>query len=140
MTTPVLAIVSDAAIDRAQLLEFVSHDSAGAISSFLGVVRNVDGGKEVNELNYEAHPGAQKVVETIAGEIAHKFDLLAVAVAHRFGNLSVGDDAFVAVVSSMHRRAALDACDELVERVKAEIPIWKHQVFSDGTDEWVNSA
>ena len=140
MTTPVLAIVSDAAINRTQLLDFVGNSSAGAIASFFGIVRDVDGGKSVDELNYEAHPGAQKVVANIAADIATKFDVAAIAVAHRFGNLVVGEDAFVAVVSAMHRRAALDACNELVERVKAEIPIWKHQVFTDGTDEWVNSA
>ena len=140
MTTPVLALVSDQQIDRAQLLDFVSISSAGAIASFFGVVRDIAEGKSVSELNYEAHPTAQSVVESIAQEVASKFDVLGIAVAHRFGNLAVGDDAFVAVTSAMHRAAALDACNELVERVKAEIPIWKHQVFADGTDEWVNSA
>jgi molybdopterin synthase catalytic subunit len=140
VTTPVLALVSDQQIDRARLLDFVSNSSAGAIASFFGVVRDVADGKSVSELNYEAHPTAQSIVETIAKEVASKFDVLGIAVAHRFGNLVVGDDAFVAVTSAIHRAAALDACDELVERVKAEIPIWKHQVFSDGTDEWVNSA
>lgn len=140
MTTPVLAIVSDTAISRAELLDFVANDSAGAIASFFGVVRNIDDGKAVSQLNYEAHPHAQHVVESIAQELAAKHNVVAIAVAHRFGSLAVGDDAFVAVVSAMHRRAALVACDELVERVKAEIPIWKHQLFADGTDEWVNSA
>lgn len=140
MTTPVLAIVSEQPISRAELLDFVAHNSAGAIASFFGVVRDIAEGKSVSELNYETHPTAQAVVEKIAQEIAKEFDLLGIAVAHRFGNLVVGDDAFVAATSAMHREAALDACDALVERVKAEIPIWKHQVFADGSDEWVNSA
>lgn len=140
MTAPVLAIVSEAPINRTQLLDFVANDSAGAISSFFGVVRNTDGGKSVAELNYEAHPSANEVVKTIATDLASKHKLLAIAVAHRYGRLTVGDDALVATVSAMHRQAALSACEELVERVKSEIPIWKHQVFADGSDEWVNSA
>ena len=140
MTLPILAVVSDQPLNRARLLDAVKHDSAGAIASFFGVVRNIDGDKAVTQLNYEAHPQAQQVVQAIAREVQEKYSLLGIAVAHRYGSLEVGDDAFVAVVSAMHRRAALDACDEVVERVKAEIPIWKHQQFADGTDEWVNSA
>jgi molybdopterin synthase catalytic subunit len=132
--------MSDEPINRAALLDIVAHESAGAVASFFGVVRNVDGQRLVDQLNYEAHPQAQQVVAGIAREVQDKYELLGIAVAHRYGSLQVGEDAFVAVVSAMHRRAALDACDELVERVKAEIPMWKHQQFSDGTDEWVNSA
>ena len=140
MTVPVLAVVGDKPINRAELLDVVRHDGAGAIASFFGVVRNIDGDKSVVQLNYEAHPQAQQIVQAIAEEVQQKYSLLGIAVAHRYGSLHIGEDAFVAVVSAMHRRAALDACDELVERVKAEIPIWKHQQFADGTDEWVNSA
>jgi len=74
----------------------------------------------------------------VAEEIAADPDVIAVAVSHRVGPLEVGDVALAAAVATAHRAAAFAACARLVDRVKESLPIWKHQVFSDGTDEWVN--
>jgi molybdopterin synthase catalytic subunit len=72
--------------------------------------------------------------------VAERFDVIAVAVAHRTGALEIGDCALAAAVSAAHRGDAFAACSALVEETKARIPVWKHQFFSDGTDEWVNCA
>jgi len=112
----------------------------GAVVSFAGDVRNNDGGKVVTSLTYEIHPSAQAVLQEIVTEIAAKHDLGNVAVAHRYGPIAIGESAFVVAVSSRHRGPAFAACTELVDEVKARLPIWKYQVFADGSDEWVNCA
>jgi molybdopterin synthase catalytic subunit len=93
----------------------------------------------VKLLEYEAHPSAEAVLREVAAETAADPAVHAVAVSHRVGRLEVGDVALVAAVSSAHRAAAFAACARLVDEVKARLPVWKHQVFSDGTDEWVNA-
>lgn len=117
----------------------VSHSGAGAVVSFAGVVRDHDHGRQVRELRYEAHPSAAAVLATVADEaVAADPTLYAVAVGHRIGGLAIGDAALVVSVSCAHRGAAFDACRRLVDEVKRRLPVWKHQVFADGTDEWVN--
>ena len=76
----------------------------------------------------------------MAAEIAAREGVIAVAVSHRIGLLGVGDIALAAAVSAAHRREAFDACIDLVDEVKHRIPVWKRQVFVDGSDEWVGSA
>ena len=127
-------------------LDFAAHEKAviearaGAVVSFQGVVRDHDGGRGVTLLEYEGHPTAEKILREVADEIAAEPDVYAVAVSHRVGPLRIGDVALAAAVSSAHRAAAFAACARLVDEVKARIPVWKRQVFADGTDEWVNCA
>ena len=111
---------------------------AGAVVSFQGVVRDHDHGRSVVRLDYEGHPSAEAVLREVAAEVAADPDVYAVAVSHRVGSLRIGDVALVAAVSTAHRAAAFAACARLVDEAKARLPIWKHQVFEDGTDEWVN--
>ncbi|GIJ50790.1 molybdenum cofactor biosynthesis protein MoaE [Virgisporangium aliadipatigenens] len=118
----------------------VAHPGAGAVVTFQGVVRDHDGGRGVHELEYEAHPSARDVLVAVAEEIAAAPEVYAVAVSHRVGPLKIGDVALVAAVSTAHRADAFAACARLVDEVKERIPVWKRQVFADGTDEWVNSA
>ena len=92
----------------------------------------------VLELEYEGHPSAEAVLAEVAAEIAADPDVYAVAVSHRIGKLDIGDVALAAAVSTAHRAAAFAACARLVDEVKARLPIWKRQVFADGTEEWVN--
>jgi molybdopterin synthase catalytic subunit len=121
--------------------QLVSDPSSGAIALFSGDVRNHDGGKTVISLEYEAHPDAQKVLEAVTREVVSEFpNLTKVALAHRYGSIPIGESAFVVSVSAAHRESAFAACQKLVDEVKARIPIWKHQVFADGSDEWVNFA
>jgi len=116
----------------------VAHPAAGAVVSFSGVVRDHDGGRGVRELEYEGHPSAAAVLAEVAAEIAALPEVYAVAVSHRIGKLEIGEVALAAAVSTAHRAAGFTACARLVEEVKARLPIWKRQVFADGTEEWVN--
>ena len=135
-----LVEVSDAPLDAAEIERLVSDDRAGAVVSFRGNVRDHDHGRTVATLTYEAHPSAAAVLTEVAQEIDTRFDLVALAVAHRVGPLAIGDAALVAVVASAHRDEAFRACAALVDLTKERLPVWKHQVFVDGTDEWVNCA
>jgi molybdopterin synthase catalytic subunit len=137
-TGEVLAAVSDTALDVAAHEAFVAHAGAGATVVFCGVVRDTDGGRAVVELEYQGHPSAEQVLREIATEFAAEPDVLALAVSHRVGTLAVGDVALVAAVATPHRREAFLLCGRLVDEVKHRLPIWKRQVFTDGTDEWVN--
>ena len=118
--------------------EAVADHRAGAVVSFQGVVRDHDHGRAVAALEYEGHPSAVDVLGEIAEEIAADPEVYGVAVSHRLGRLAIGDVALVAAVSTAHRAAAFAACARLVDEVKARLPVWKRQVFTDGTDEWVN--
>jgi molybdopterin synthase catalytic subunit len=117
----------------------VADRRAGAVISFAGVVRDHDHGRPVTRLEYEAHPSAEAVLkEVVAAIVAGHPEVRGIAVSHRVGVLQVGDVALAAAVSTAHRRAAFAACAQLVDEVKARLPVWKRQVFADGTEEWVN--
>jgi molybdopterin synthase catalytic subunit len=133
-----IAEVHDAALDLAAHEQVVADPRAGAVVSFQGVVRDHDDGKDVTLLEYEGHPNSAAVLREVAGEIAADPEVYAVAVSHRVGVLQIGDVALVAAVSTAHRAAAFAACARLVDEAKARLPIWKRQVFADGTEEWVN--
>jgi molybdopterin synthase catalytic subunit len=136
--TAMLVSVSELPLDVAAHEAAVGHTGAGASVVFCGVVRERDHGRTVVELEYQGHPSAAEVLRDIATEISTDDDVLALAVSHRVGVLRVGDVALVAAVATAHRREAFDVCASLVEEVKRRLPIWKRQVFADGTDEWVN--
>lgn len=121
-------------------VERVHSDSCGAIFSFIGNVRAFDHGKEIASLSYEIHPMTEATLKEVVQEVADRHEVKHVSVAHRYGDIPIGEPAFIVAVSSEHRAEAFAACIELVDEVKARIPIWKHQVFADGTDEWVNCA
>jgi len=135
-----LVEVVDRSLDLAAIEAIVADDRAGAVVSFSGNVRDHDPGRDVPSLTYEGHPTAEAVLKDVAAEIADQFDVIALAVAHRVGSLAVGDAALIAVVATAHRDEAFAACSALVDLTKARLPVWKHQVFADGTDEWVNCA
>ena len=127
-------------INIEELRLLVAYSAAGASVVFTGDVRDNDHGRSVVALTYEAHPNAQAVLEEVAQEVSATHDVIAVAVAHRHGPIPIGEAALVAAASARHRQQAFDACVALVELTKERIPIWKHQQFDDGTDEWVNCA
>jgi molybdopterin synthase catalytic subunit len=119
----------------------VADAAAGAVVSFSGVVRNHDGGKNVVRLEYSAHPSASQTLAEVAAQVAAEADgVRAIAVSHRIGDLRIGDAALVAAVAADHRAAAFQTCARLVDLVKERLPVWKHQFFADGSEEWVNSA
>ena len=126
-----------------QLVADAAAGSAGAIVGFAGAVRNHDGdhASAVTTLSYSSHPSAPAVLAEVVDEVsASVAGVRAVAVSHRVGELDVGDVAFVVAVAADHRAPAFELCARLVDEVKARLPVWKHQLFADGSDEWVGSA
>ena len=111
---------------------------AGAVVCFSGVVRDHDHGRAVAALHYEGHPDAGRVMAEVVAEARTRPGVLGASARHRVGDLAIGDVAFVVAVSAAHRQEAFEACAWLVDEAKARLPIWKHQHFADGTDEWVN--
>lgn len=141
MTRILRAAVTDQVIDLLEHEQLVASEAAGAVVGFSGMVRNHDGGREVTRLEYSAHPHAEQILFEVLAEVAAAAPgVRAIAASHRIGSLQIGDAALVAAVSADHRAAAFDTCARLVDAVKDRLPVWKHQFFADGTDEWVNSA
>lgn len=134
-----VASVGEDAVSVAALIEAVEDLRCGAVVTFDGVVRDHDGGRGVERLEYTAHPGAADVMAEVAREIAERYPDTLVAVAHRYGPLEIGDSALACAVAAPHRKQAFVACDDLVDTVKQRLPIWKHQHFEDGEDEWVGA-
>lgn len=135
----VLADIRESPLSVDEVLDAVRHPRAGGIATFVGVVRERDHGRGVEALDYSSHPSAPQVLRELAGGLAAGGDVIRLAVLHRVGHLEIGDVAVVVAVSAVHRGAALDVCRELIDAVKAGVPIWKHQVFEDGSDEWVGT-
>lgn len=136
MSRVALSRMSAEPLDTAACLAAVTDERAGGIGLFVGVVRSDDHGKAVTSLTYEAHPTADRVLAEVCARIAAE-DVVAVAAEHRTGDLAIGDLAVVVAVSAVHRGEALAATHRLIDAVKDEVPIWKHQRFADGTTEWV---
>ena len=135
------AEVGEAPLDVAEHAALVDQAAAGAVVTFAGVVRDHDGGRSVRGLEYSAHPTAGKIVADVAADVAARSaGVRAIAVSHRIGPLVIGDVALACAVAADHRKEAFAACAELVDEVKRLLPVWKHQLFADGTDEWVGSA
>ena len=141
MTRVLRAEVTEAPISLSEHEDLVAGDEAGAVVGFAGVVRNHDGNRMVTRLEYSAHPSAQQALFEVLAEVAASAQgVRAIAASHRIGALEIGDAALVAAVAGDHRAAAFEACARLVDAIKERIPVWKHQFFADGSDEWVNSA
>ncbi|MDT7729604.1 MAG: hypothetical protein QOI21_6180 [Actinomycetota bacterium] len=142
-TVPVrvaLVQVVDAPLSVEEHARLVDDQAAGAVVTFGGVVRDHDGGRSVSKLYYEGHPSADEVLAEVVADLTSKWTgVRAVAVSHRLGALEIGDVALACAVAAEHRAEGFAACAELVDEVKARLPVWKHQRFTDGTDEWVNS-
>jgi molybdopterin synthase catalytic subunit len=135
------ADVGEAPLDVAEHAALVDQAAAGAVVTFAGVVRDHDGGRAVRGLEYSAHPTAKKIVAEVAADVAARATgVRAIAVSHRVGPLGIGDVALACAVAADHRKEAFAACAELVDEVKRLLPVWKHQLFADGSHEWVGSA
>ncbi|ORX98590.1 molybdopterin synthase catalytic subunit-like protein [Basidiobolus meristosporus CBS 931.73] len=120
-----------------ELIDLVKDDGAGAISTFLGTTRNVFEDKQVKTLSYEGYvPMAEKMLYQIIAEAREKWSLINCAIHHKIGEVPVGETSVIVVVSSKHRRASLEACHFLIDELKARVPIWKKEIFVDGTAIW----
>lgn len=141
------AVLSSEPISVDQAIAAVESDTAGAVVSFSGVVRNHDGGKQVERLSYSAHPTAHQVMADVVARLVAEHtgegsstQPVRIWAAHRIGMLEIGDPALVCAVSAAHRGQAFAVCSELVDRIKEQVPIWKEQFFADGTVEWVGAG
>jgi molybdopterin synthase catalytic subunit len=136
-----LLAIRETALSVDEVFKAVGHDEAGGTALFVGTVRDHDGGSgaAVTGLGYSAHPTAEAEMRRIAEKVAADFPVRALAAVHRVGDLQVGDLAVVVAVSCPHRGEAFAACKRLIDDLKQEVPIWKHQSFADGTEEWVGA-
>ena len=136
-----LIAIRDTALAVDEVRAAIADPAAGGEVLFVGTVRDHDAEKGVTALSYSAHPSAEAELRRVTESIVAKYpDVIAVAAVHRIGDLDVGDLAVVVGVSCAHRAEAFHACHALIDELKATVPIWKHQRFTDGTDEWVGSA
>jgi molybdopterin synthase catalytic subunit len=134
-----LLAMRDEPLSVDEVLAAVSDPGAGGTCVFVGTVRDVDGGRGVHELDYTAHPSVDDVLRDVADDVVGAFPIRALAAVHRVGDLAVGDIAVVVAASAPHRGEAFDACRRMIDELKKRVPIWKHQLFDDGTEEWVGS-
>lgn len=139
MTVVRLLGLRAAPIDPAEVLAAVDDDGAGGVVSFVGRVRDQDGGRAVTSLEYVAHPEAEVALRRVADAVAADLPVRALAAVHRVGLLAVGDIAVVVAAAAAHRGEAFVAAQRLIDDLKATVPIWKRQEFATGQDEWVGS-
>ncbi|MFL6239090.1 MAG: molybdenum cofactor biosynthesis protein MoaE [Actinomycetes bacterium] len=118
-------------------LNAVGCAGAGGLGVFIGVVRDHDEGRQVQRLCYETHPSALDALVDVCAAVSERHDVLAIAAEHRTGELTVGEIAVVVAVAAAHRRPAIEATQDLIDTIKATVPIWKLQHFADGSSEWV---
>lgn len=135
----VLADIRETPLSVDEVVDAVRHPRAGGIATFIGVVRELDHGHGIESLDYTSHPSAPQVLRDIAERLTTGADVIRVAAVHRVGHLEIGDLAVVVAVSAAHRGTAFEVCRELVDTLKSAVPIWKHQIFDDGSDEWVGT-
>jgi molybdopterin synthase catalytic subunit len=140
-TPPTVRLVDlrEAPLDVAEVVASLDDAASGGLTLFIGRVRDHDHGLGVSGLEYSAHPSALDALRRVCADVAERFDVHAIAVVHRIGRLAIGDVAVVVATSSAHRGTSFDASRALIDTLKAEVPIWKHQQFADGTEEWVGT-
>ena len=126
-------------LDVAEVLAAVGDDAAGGVTLFVGAVRDHDAAKAVSHLDYTAHPTAAARLREVVEAVARRHPVTAVAAVHRVGELAIGDAAVIVAAAAAHRGESFDAARELIDDLKATVPIWKHQSFGDGTEEWVGT-
>jgi molybdopterin synthase catalytic subunit len=131
------AHVSEQPLSVDRMLAAVSEPHVGGVALFVGLVRNHDSGHDVRSLDYTHHPVAESMLRDCAARVAAHHEVSSIALEHRTGHLAVGDLAVVVAVGAVHRAEALAACAELIDDVKATVPIWKEQHFEGGRTEWV---
>lgn len=122
-----------------EVLAAVADPGAGGTCSFVGSVRQVDEGRQVTSLEYEAHPSVGDVLRAVAEKVVADVPVRALAAVHRVGHLEIGDVAVVVAAAAEHRNEAFVACRQMIDDLKREVPIWKHQRFTDGNEEWVGA-
>jgi MoaE-MoaD fusion protein len=130
-------VVTEEPLLLERVVEEVRDDGAGAIATFIGAPRNRSRGRTVLYLDYEAYEGmAEEMMERLAVDLAARYELKRIAIHHRIGRVEIGEPSVVIAVSAAHRKDALAACQEAIEILKAEVPLWKKEVYEGGA-EWI---
>lgn len=139
--TPVVRLVDirESPLDVGEVMAAMADAAAGGVTLFVGAVRDHDDNKAVTGLDYSAHPTALAQLRSVVERVAKEYDVLAVAAVHRVGRLAIGDAAVIVATAAAHRGEAFDASRALIDELKATVPIWKHQRFADGSEEWVGT-
>jgi molybdopterin synthase catalytic subunit len=138
---PIVRLVDlrETPLDVDEVLASLGDEESGGLTLFVGRVRNHDHGLDVEGLEYSAHPTALDALRRVCAEVAEQYDVHGVAAVHRVGPLAIGDVAVVVATAASHRAEAFAASRALIDTLKSEVPIWKHQRFADGTQEWVGT-
>lgn len=138
MTAVRLIDIRETPLSLDEVFGAVTDPVAGGICLFVGTVRDHDGGQDVSALGYSSHPTAVARLTDVAERIATECDVVALAAVHRVGDLTIGDLAVVVGASAAHRAQAFEACRRLIDELKTDVPVWKHQTFTSGDAEWVH--
>ena len=136
MSAEIATGITEDALDAAALINSARRDTCGAVASFIGVVRNHDGGESVDAIEYSSHPSSPQILREIVSEMRDRPGVHCIVAWHRVGRLEIGDDAMIVAVAAEHRAQAFRAVETIVEDVKAKLPIWKKQELSDGSHNW----
>jgi molybdopterin synthase catalytic subunit len=131
--------IRDTPLSLDEVFDAVRDPAAGGIALFVGTVRAVDQEQAVEQLSYSSHPSALDRLTDVATRIADECDIVALAAVHRVGDLAVGDLAVVVAASAAHRAEAFEAGRRLIDELKSEVPVWKHQTYGDGDAIWVHA-
>ncbi|WP_300404397.1 molybdenum cofactor biosynthesis protein MoaE [Nocardioides sp.] len=134
-----LVAIRETPLDVTEVLDSLDEDVDGGVTLFVGRVRDHDGGRDVSGLDYSAHPSALDRLRDVCVEVAGRHDVHGVSAVHRTGHLDIGDIAVIIGTAAAHRGVAFDSSRDLIDTLKSTVPIWKHQVFVDGSDEWVGT-
>ena len=138
--TVTLLDIRDSPLSVDEVLAAVADPGLGGLVVFVGAVRDEDGGRAVTRLGYSAHPSALDSLRSVADGVATSYAAARLAAVHRVGDLEVGELAVVVAAACPHRDEAFCAARRLIDELKETVPIWKHQRFADGGEEWVGSA
>ena len=131
--------IRDTPLSLDEVFAAVRDPEAGGIALFVGTVRSVDQEQEVQGLSYSAHPTALDRLRDVASRIAAETDVVALAAVHRVGDLEIGDLAVVVAAAAAHRAEAFEAGRRLIDELKTDVPVWKHQTYVDGDAVWVHA-
>jgi molybdopterin synthase catalytic subunit len=133
--------ITTESIDHSALTELVRSPLAGAVCLFLGTVREFTGDRRTVALAYECYPEmALKKMAELEDEARRRWPVIELAIVHRIGNLDLAEVSVAVAVSCPHRQDAFEACRWLIDTLKAVVPIWKKEIWADGTEEWVHPS
>lgn len=131
------AELCDTGLDPNRLVADVADPSCGAVLLFMGTVRDRNQGEAVRSITYDAYRSmALRKMEVIATDLELAHDGLRIRISHRLGEIPVGEASVVIAVASPHRESAYEASRQMLERLKAEVPIWKLEQYESGHREW----